>query len=318
MSVTIIPSPSDASHTTVIRRLDGAVLGLRVLYQPFAAFHVHAFPFSIVPEIARSADLQVPGSYILTDDASATAYIGESGNVAGRLPDHLKDAKKQFSRRVFVVTSKDPSFHKKHAEFCQRHLFEAAEAAGIAALVNEVRPHAVDLGHETPHIIRALSGVERPLFDAGCHIFHRSAAPLSATQPRPDPAPRGNGALDEDDDSGEMEIGVSVAPPGVEESELRYGDLWCRGYAHQDRFIVCAGSEVRNFTNESVIDRIKERRIALETQGALSTIEGVTDRKRLKFAVAFPSAAIAAKVVTGAHVDSFKWRPMGHNPPPVL
>ena len=36
--------------------------------------------------------------------------------------------------------------------------------------------------------------------------------------------------------------------------------------------------------------------------------------RRLTSAVAFPSAAIAAKVVAGAHIGSDKWRPLNRAP----
>jgi hypothetical protein len=40
----------------------------------------------------------------------------------------------------------------------------------------------------------------------------------------------------------------------------------------------------------------------------LKSIRGIEDRKRSMVAIAFPSKAIAAKVVCGAHVDSSKWQ----------
>jgi hypothetical protein len=39
-----------------------------------------------------------------------------------------------------------------------------------------------------------------------------------------------------------------------------------------------------------------------------SPIAGVTNRLRLNVAVAFPSKAIAAKVLTGVHVGTDRWR----------
>lgn len=45
----------------------------------------------------------------------------------------------------------------------------------------------------------------------------------------------------------------------------------------------------------------------LATAEALAAIPGNQNRLRLRVALCFPSAAIAAKVVTGAHVSSGKW-----------
>jgi hypothetical protein len=114
-----------------------------------------------------------------------------------------------------------------------------------------------------------------------------------------------------------MEIGVTVTPPEVEEAELAYANIWARGYEHQGRFIVAAGSEMRDSLNASVNGHTRRRRAELLAQ-AVEAIPGVEDRRRLRLAVAFPSRAIAAKVLCGAHVGSDKWRPLGCATPVVV
>jgi hypothetical protein len=60
------------------------------------------------------------------------------------------------------------------------------------------------------------------------------------------------------------------------------------------------------------------RRAELASANALTDIPGVEGRKRLLVAVWFPSAAIAAKVLTGAHVDSSKWILPRHPQPFII
>ncbi|MBR0884648.1 MULTISPECIES: hypothetical protein [Bradyrhizobium] len=50
----------------------------------------------------------------------------------------------------------------------------------------------------------------------------------------------------------------------------------------------------------------------------LVDIDGVGDRSRLIANVWFPSAAIAAKVVTGAHIGVRVWQPVRHQSWPRL
>ena len=116
-----------------------------------------------------------------------------------------------------------------------------------------------------------------------------------------------------------MEIGVTVVPIGVEEQELSFGNLWARGYQYgDDRFIVAAGSEMRAEANRSANQHTRDRRERLLKAGAAKAVEGTDDRYRLAVAVAFPSRAIAAKVLAGAHVGSEKWRPLGVERPCLI
>ena len=68
----------------------------------------------------------------------------------------------------------------------------------------------------------------------------------------------------------------------------------------------------------SVNPILHSRRAELAAAQALTPIPGVQDRQRLRVAVWFPApAAIAAKTVTGAHVDSSKWQAPRY-PQPML
>ena len=306
-------------QTTVIDRPGNNVAGLRVLTQPFSTFVVHAFPFASIAEIVRLDALQRPGSYLCYDRQSARAYVGESGKVAKRLPDHLKDSRKQYATEVFVVTSTDDCYQKPQAVFSQKYYYDAAEAAGLVTLTNEVRPQSANLQRrEVGRLVRELSSLFLPLFDGGCRAFHDFGAPKPAISNvvRLDrPAPE-RFETDEDD-CGLILIGPTTVPLGVEECELKYMDLWARGYWYEGRFIVAAGSEVRNATNVLIPGIVKKRK-SLEARGVLGPIPGVTDRKRLLVPIVLRTDANAAKVCSGAHIDSGSWHPLARNLPLVI
>jgi hypothetical protein len=138
-------------------------------------------------------------------------------------------------------------------------------------------------------------------------------AKLAEATAAPPLAPEAEIATEPDDD-GPMEIGVTTVPVGVEELALSFCDLWARGYEHQGRFVVAAGSEMRMVVNPSANEHTVTRRKRLIETGTATEVDGLADRFRLQVAVAFPSRAIAAKVLCGAHVGSEKWRPLCARP----
>ena len=168
---------------------------------------------------------------------------------------------------------------------------------------------------------RIVDDGQRLLFDSGCRAFHSNYASMRRELPdtdRPDASVPEIACDADTDDIGEMEIGVIATPRGVGDFELVYGDLWARGYPSDEGFVVTAGSEVRSLINASVNPIVHTRRAELANAGALAEIPGLTDRQRLMVSVWFPSAAIAAKVITGAHVASNKWTALRHPQPFII
>jgi hypothetical protein len=126
------------------------------------------------------------------------------------------------------------------------------------------------------------------------------------------------------DDCGEMFAGPTTVPVGVEQSELKYCDLWARGFPlnPQDpddkRFVVAPGSEIRTATNGGVINGIVTKRNMLEEKGFLMPIPGIADRKRLVRSIVLPSRDNAAKVCAGAMIDRYSWRALPDSQPVLI
>jgi hypothetical protein len=327
MSRIINPYPAlGGGYTTIIRRPGNTETGIRVLCEPFGVFKVLTFPFSAIAQVVGLDELQAAGSYMLCERQAPKTYVGESGNLAKRLPDHITDPNKQFATEIFVVTSKDERFKKKHAVFGQRFLFDAAKAAGLVTLVNDIKPQWFALDpEEIDYVVRGFMDIQRPLFDSGCRVLH-DRDPMLPPVAKPH---RTEGAGSEVlagrplDDSGEIFVGPATVPLGAEQAELKYSDIWARGYLlnprdpSDTRFVVAPGSEIRTATNGGVINGIVTKRNTLEEDGFLMPIPGVSDRKRLVRPIVLCSKDNAAKVCAGAMIDANSWR-LANNEPTAI
>ena len=279
------------------------ISGLREARDESSTVRVTALPFADASEAA--AELAEPRAYVLT--GGGIAYIGETTNLGRRLAEHAEDPGKRFATTVYAVTGAAHRLDKATVQHLQARLTSAAEQAALCHLQKGVAPCRTDLPLWRVHSLdRRLPDLFRLAFDLGCRVFHGAEPPPPAALPV-DAVPDAD--ADDEADSGRMEIGVSTAPPGTQESELLYGDLWVRGYEHGGRFIVAAGSEIRILSNASVIEKIRRRREQL-LQSAVVPIANVADRMRLSVAVAFDSMAIAGKVASGAQLGSDRWRPV--------
>jgi predicted GIY-YIG superfamily endonuclease len=256
--------------------------------------------------MARAA---VPACYILADHR--TAYIGETGNIGRRLSDHFRDPGKGFAREAYVISGYEGAwFDTTAALYLQYRLTKIAEQAGLVEILKGTNPQVLELpSHRRASLDIFVEHGERLLFDAGCRVLRSNFASQRRTVAELEPTGP--------DETGPMQIGVIATPPLGSELELAFGDLWARGFPVAEGFVVIAGSEVRNAINPSAPQVVENWRGELANAQALVAIPGLQDRKRLRVAVQFPSAAIAAKVCTGAHVDSSKWQPP-RDPRPVL
>ena len=291
---------SEGACTNTIYRPIGDIAGLREVHDNVSRLTVSAFPFAMVNDTAL-AHLVVPGCYILADHQAA--YFGETTDVRRRLYQQASDPSKAFTREVYVISGFEKFwFNKTAAIYLQQRLTEMAEQAGLVEIVKGANPQMLELSDcERAPLDQYVEFSERLLFDAGCRVFHSNFA-----------SQRGKTVeaaftIGPDDEAGPIRIGVIATPQLGSELELDYCGLWARGYPAQGGFVVMAGSELRTQVNSSVNPILHTRRAELAAAGALGAIPGVQNRQRLLLAVWLPSAAIAAKVVTGAHVTSSKW-----------
>jgi hypothetical protein len=300
-----------ANCTSIVHHPMGDISGIREVFDDVSRLAVCAFPMAMIKEMIM-AKAAVPACYILAD--RARIYIGETGNVGRRLSDHVADPSKGFAREVFVVMGLEPRWlDKTGAIFLQHRLTEAAEAAGLVEVIKGTNPQVLELpSYRRASYNRFVGDSERLLYDAGCRALRSNFGSQCGDQSSFE-----DDASIELDECEPMQIGVIATPPVGSELELAYSDLWARGFPAGGGFVVMAGSEVRSLINASATPIVHSRRAELAAADALVDIPGVHGRKRLRVAVWFPSAAIAAKLVTGAHVDSSKWVPTRY-PQPII
>lgn len=288
-------------RTTIIHRPFGDSVDYRRVGDRASRVVVHAFAMPELQRLTSAGLLSSPGAYVMTD--FRVGYIGESRRPSRRLAKHALDSSKRFARDVFVVCGCDGApFDKMMGLDLQFRLTCRAVEVRAIRLSKGLNPVEPDLAPEdrATHD-RIAADALRLLDDAGCRIFHPIDGEFVGPPEQPPSEEGSDGA-----DTGAMSIGVSTTPLGTDEYELGYLGLWARGYWAGDRFVVAAGSEVRGQTNESVDALTRNRREELFGAGVLSPIQGVSDRRRLIVAVAFPSASIAAKAICGAHTPG-RW-----------
>lgn len=293
---------SHAVCTSIIHHPMGDISGVREVFDDASRLAVVAFPANLIKDMVLSRTA-VPACYVLADHERI--YVGETGNIGRRLTDHAADPAKAFAREVFIIMGHEPAWLDKTAAiYLQHRLTVVADGAALVKVVKGVSPQVLELpGYRRASYDRFFGDSLRLLYDAGCRAFQSNMASQIRMQPLNNPSAQ----WPEPDDCAPMEIGVIASPPIGSELELTYSDLWARGFPAGEGFVVMAGSEMRSLINASVTPIVHARRAELVAAGALADIPGVHDRSRLKVAVRFPSPAIAAKVLAGAHVDSSKW-----------
>jgi hypothetical protein len=301
--------------STLIHRTTADIGGLREAIDELTGLTVTAFPMTMVRDIIP-ARAMMTATYVLA--GFGRVYLGETSRIGRRLYDHSVDQSKTFATDVFVITkfALDP-LDKMAALYLQAHLTRAAEGARLVTVQKGTGAQVIDpsLRHAAPYFQMAKIA-ERLLFDAGCVAFHGNSAAHPIAQPKDVAEPASPAEIE--DDAAPIEIGVKATPGEAAEYQLAYADLWATGYDADDGFVVTSGSELRRVVNQSVNPILHTRREELADARVIADMPGVWDRQRLTASVWFPSRAIAAKVITGAHVNSSKWVPVIDPRPFVL
>jgi hypothetical protein len=297
-----------AACTSKIYRPEGGITGLRRIHNGASRVAVWACPMPLVARIALDRAIGVAAYILASHD---TVYIGETKNGFSRVTHHLVDPSKAFAREVYVVAGyPEPWLDKLPALYLQHRLWEIAQSAGFLNIANARTPVIPVVPEDKRgELERYVEDARTLLFEAGCRALDSN---FDSQRQVPQA-----GDIDEDpigpEDTDPMQIDVAVNPPIGAGLELNYTGIYARGYPYADGgFVVMPGSEVRKTVNASAHKIIIDRRNELKDRKALVAIHGDPDRLRLVAAVWFPSAAIAAKVVTGAHIGSRIWQPVRH------
>lgn len=296
-------------RTYTIFRPMHLIEGPRLVRDPVGRLMVSAFPAAMTKGLAP-VFAGVAACYLLADDKRV--YIGESKKVDQRLLQHAADPSKSFTREIYVIHGQHPHVLDGSALlYLQHRLIDAAEDAGLVELTNSAAAKILPWSdQERATLERFTDDARRLLFDAGCRVFNSNFASQLPLPRVPD-----EGASPEQQTK--LEINVPTAPPPGGELELNYCGLWARGYWDSKGFVVLAGADVRYPINASTRQNIGSLRLELENAQVLIPIPDLQDRRRLAVSIRCFSAAVAAKVLTGAHVSATKWLPPRHPQTPI-
>lgn len=127
---------------------DGTPAGIRTAAVPGWAAGAIAGPREQINTVLERPELSKPGVYVLSgydeDKRMPCVYIGESGDIAGRIRSHLHDHKKggknQFWEQTFLITSSDAFFTKAHALYVESELIRTVKKANRIRL-RQVQPN---------------------------------------------------------------------------------------------------------------------------------------------------------------------------------
>ena len=288
--------PMQPCTHTIYRPL-GGIEGYRQIRDPAGRLAVTAFPLAMAGSLAATCDLW-SACYVIAGHGQA--YIGESNRAVKCVAAHAADPAKAFAAEAYLLHEQEPHTLEWSARLYLEHrLTGLAEEAGLVTLANPVEPRVLPWPVEHAATLeRLVTDGRRLLFDAGCRIFNANVASQLPAEAETD---------DNQDADEAVEIDLPMAPSPEGELELDYCGIWARGYHDHEGFVVAAGSEVRNIETPSLRKNIKTLRADLLARGVVVPIAGVKDRLRFQVAWPFFSAAVAAKVVAGAHVAATKW-----------
>lgn len=218
------------------------------------------------PEAART------GVYILAgpdpeQPGGISVYIGETDNIAKRLPIHLRSEDRDFFERVAVVVAKDDLLTKNHARFIESQLIQIATDAGHVSLENTTLPNFTLLPEadktDMTYFVRQLRLV-LPLLGFG---LFRQPVPTHVTE-----------------DQTLFTMSAAGATATARETD--------------EGFIVLSGSTARMGGTETFPAGYRALRDQLVEDGRLVTVSG-SGVYRFAQEVAFASPSAAAAVIAG-------------------
>ncbi len=286
------PAAQEPSTHTVHRPY-GGIEGLREISDPAGRLVVTVIPFGLADRYTVLRESLAACYVIVAEGEVDIGHIPRIDNAGIR---QAVAAAQGAPGEVYLIHAQRENWLFRAAlPYLEDRLTELAEEAGLVEVTHCASARTWD---SEDHAIfdRYVDESLRLLFDAGCRVFHATPASRPAAAAEAD---RGVAPAEEETAA----IDVDAVPTAGGELALADAGLWARGYYGADGFVVLAGSEVRTVADPSAdLKKLREQLAEI-----MVPIPGVDDRLRLEAAVGFSSAAIAAKVLTGAKMGDTDW-----------
>ena len=295
--MTTISQPKFTLVTRTVR-FDGDASGLREIDSFGSILRVRAAPFSALDRLMTTAGRLTHVTYVIDAPRIYTGQGKGDRKIGDRLdPQELKQA------QVYVIHSLDPRFDKLAASYVEDRLVDIAEEVGVS-LANRKRPLGRDGLYICPNLEQLVVHAEFLLAAAGFRRFEE------ARQCTPD-RPARLAATADLHDVFVVEPEDLVIPDTAVFKRLVHTKLQAEGYQVGKRFLVMPGADYCYETKSGLSEDNRARREAIEKldkrAGLLQVLPGVTDSCRLRVGLDCRSAPIAAKIISGEHVDNNAW-----------
>ena len=279
--------------------IDGGIFGLREIDSFGSILQVRAAPFADLDRLMTTAGRLTHVTYVID---APMIYTGQ-GKGTRKIGDRL-DPQECKQAQVYVIHSLDPRFDKFAASYVEDRLIDIADELAVP-LANRTRPFGRNGLCICPNLEQLVVHAEFLLAAAGFRRFEE------ARQTTPDRPARLAATADLHDVRIIEPEDMSIPADAVIE-RLVHRTLNAEGYKVGDgRFVVLPGADYCYETKSGLSDDNRLRRKAIEELGEqrdlLQELPGVTDRCRLRVGLDCKSAPIAAKIVTGEHLDNSAW-----------
>lgn len=286
---------SKRSRAVQVNYCKGETTGLREVASLGAIALVRAGPWSERDVLKKTAPFY---AYALA--TTAKAYFG-SGTCDRALGDRLTNEERAQIEQVHIIHSPMPCFDRSLADKVEHRLLADALETGMPVF-NKCLPFGRDGLRSEPGFEELMIDVRLMLAAAGFTLFDQHDG--KAKRSRLAPANTIIDAvryIDPDD---------WVAPEGGMAVRIAYRDLRAEGYRlGKRRILVAPGADWYHASKSSLSEDNRRRRQDIETAGKLDPNPDRPDRARLRIGLDC-TAAIAAKLLTGEHIDSDVWQPV--------
>jgi hypothetical protein len=276
---------------------DGDGSGLRDIDSFGSILQVRAAPFADLDRMMSASRLTYV-TYVVDTPRIYTGQGKGDRKIGDRLdPQELKQA------QVYIIHSLDPRYDKLAASYVEDRLIDIADELGVP-LANRTRPFGRNGLRLSPDLEQLVVHAQFLLPIAGFRRFEE------ARQTNPDRPARVAATADLHDVRIIEPEDVSI-PADAVIMRLVHRTLQAEGYKVGERFVVLPGADYCYETKSGLSEDNRARRKAIEELDEqldlLQELPGITDRRRLRVGLDCKSAPIAAKIVTGEHLDNRAW-----------
>ena len=295
--MTTISQPKFTLVTRTVR-VDGDVSGLREIDSLGSILQVRAAPF---PDLDRLMSTACGLTFVTYVIDATKVYVGRGKGdrkIGDRFnPEELEQA------QVYILRSLDPRYDQIVGSYLEARLIDIGHELGVP-LANRIRPLGRGGVRISPDMEQLVVHAQELLVAAGFRRFwearqNNTARPARVT------------ATADLDDVRLIEPEALVIPPDTVFKRLVHKVLKAEGFELGDRFAVLPGADYCYETKSGLSVDNKSRREAIEELDEqlelLQELPGVTGRARLRVGLDCKSTPIAAKIISGEHVDNDAW-----------